>query len=109
MVVAEAHERIARPLDLPLGGGPDVINGINARNVDDRLVGRQGDSLVMVVELGPDGTRSTSIHQYGASSRPGSPHFADQAPLFVKRGMKPTWRTPGELAGHTERAYEPGK
>jgi acyl-homoserine-lactone acylase len=98
-------------LDLPLPGGPDVINGINARTVDDRLVGRQGDSLVMIVELGPgpEGVSSTSIHQYGASSRPTSPHFADQAPLFVKREMKPTWRRPEELQKHTERAYHPGE
>lgn len=98
-------------LDLPLPGGPDVINGVNARTVDDRLVGRQGDSLVMIVELGPGpgDVSSTSIHQYGASSRATSPHFADQAPLFVNRTMKPTWRRPEELQKHTERAYHPGE
>lgn len=98
-------------VDLPLGGGPDVLNGINARTVDNRLVGRQGDSLVVIAEFPPvgDHVRSSSIHQYGASSRPASPHFADQAPLFVKRSLKPTWRTPEELEEHTERAYHPGE
>jgi acyl-homoserine-lactone acylase len=105
----DLHRLHRGAVDLPLPGGPDVINGVNARTVDDHLVGRQGDSLVMIVELGPDGLRSTSIHQYGASSRATSPHFADQAPLFVKREMKPTWTTPEELQKHTERAYHPGQ
>ena len=105
----DVHRLHRGTVDLPLPGGPDVINGVNARTVDDHLVGRQGDSLVMIVELGPDGLRSTSIHQYGASSRATSPHFADQAPLFVKREMKPTWTVPEELQKHTERAYHPGQ
>lgn len=96
-------------VDLALGGGPDVLNGINARTVDNRLVGRQGDSLVVIAEFRADGVYSSSIHQYGASSRPGSPHYADQAPLFVKRTLKPTWRTEEALAGHVERGYRPGE
>ena len=96
-------------VDLALGGGPDVLNGINAATVDGHLVGRQGDSLVVIAEFREDGVNSSSIHQYGASSRPASPHYADQAPLFVKRGMKPTWRTPESLEGHVERAYHPGE
>ncbi len=105
----DIHRLRRGAVDLPLPGGPDVLNGVNARSVEDRLVGRQGDSLVMIVELAPAGAASsTSIHQYGSSSRPTSPHFADQAPLFVRHEMKPTWRTTEELQKHTERAYHPG-
>jgi penicillin amidase/acyl-homoserine-lactone acylase len=105
----ELHRLRRGTVDLPLGGGPDVLNGVNARTVDARLVGRQGDSFVMLVELGADGVRSSSIHQYGASNRPRSPHYADQSPTYLKRTLKPTWRTPAELAAHTERAYSPGE
>jgi acyl-homoserine-lactone acylase len=96
-------------VDLPLGGGPDVLNATYTKRVDGRLVGTQGDSLVMIVEFAPGGARSTSIQPYGASNRPGSPHYADQAPLFVARQLKPTWRAPEELAQHTERSYRPGE
>lgn len=97
-------------VDLPVGGGPDVLNATYAKDVGDRLVGTQGDSFVLLVEFGPHGpATSRSIHQYGASCRPSSPHYADQAPLFVKHETKPTFRTESELAAHTERAYTPGK
>jgi penicillin amidase/acyl-homoserine-lactone acylase len=96
-------------VDLPLGGGPDVMNSIDARTVEGHLVGHHGDSLVVIAELRSDGVYSSSIHQYGASNRPTSPHFADQAPLFAKRTLKPTWRTPAQLEGHIERTYHPGE
>lgn len=95
--------------DLPLGGGPDVLNAAYTKRQGGHLVGTQGDSLVMIVEFAPGGARSTSIQPFGASNRPGSPHYADQAPMFVARQLKPTWRTPDELAGHTEQAYRPGE
>lgn len=96
-------------VDLALGGGPDVLNGINARTDGNRLVGRQGDSLVVIAEFRTNGVYSSSIHQYGASSRAGSPHYADQAPFFVKRALKPVWRTEAELSGHVEKIYRPGE
>jgi penicillin amidase/acyl-homoserine-lactone acylase len=95
--------------DLPLGGGPDVINAVVAHDTwDGRLVGYQGDSYVLEVEFGPDGATSRSVHQYGASVRNGSPHYSDQAKLYLAHELKPTWRTPAELAQHTERRYHPG-
>lgn len=82
-------------------------------NPDQAGVGRQGDSYVLIAEFPVAGesrnATSTSIHQFGASSRRWSPHYADQASLFVKRTMKPTWRLPAELAKHAERAYHPGQ
>lgn len=76
-------------IDLPLGGGPDVLHTTYARIDEGHLVGYQGDSFIMVVEFGPDGTRSTGIHQYGSSSRPEDVHYSDQAPLFVERQLRP--------------------
>ncbi len=97
-------------LDLPLGGGPDLMNAVYTERRDGRLVGIQGDSYVLLVEWPREGpVRSESIHQYGASSRAGSPHYADQAPLFVERKLKPTWRTEAELRAHLGREYRPGE
>lgn len=95
--------------DLPIGGGPDVLNATYTSDKGDRLVGTQGDSYVLFVELGKEKTMSHSIHQYGASCREGSRHHADQAPLFVRHELKPTFRDRAELAAHTERSYVPGE
>ena len=46
--------------------------------------------------------------QYGASNRPGSTHYADQAPLFLRHQLKPAWRTLPEIRAHLEREYTPG-
>jgi len=60
-------------------------------------VAYQGDSYVLIVELTPTGVVSSSVHQYGSSNRPSSPHYADQAPLFTRHepsprcGRKPTF------------------
>ncbi|MEZ4316827.1 MAG: penicillin acylase family protein [Myxococcota bacterium] len=96
-------------VDLPLGGGPDVLNCTYTEVEGAHLVGDQGDSYVMIVELGASGVRSASIHQYGASSRPGSPHFADQAPLFVSRRLKPVLRDEAVIRQFLEAEYHPGE
>ncbi len=95
--------------DLPLGGGPEVLNAAYSKRVDGHLVGTQGDSLVMIVEFSANGVQSESVEQYGDSNRRGAAHYADQAPLFVAHRLKPTWRDPAELAKHTERSYAPGE
>jgi acyl-homoserine lactone acylase PvdQ len=95
-------------LDLPLGGGPDVLNAAYTRRIGGRYVGYQGDSYVLEVEFGPEGVTSRSINVYGASNRAGSPHYADQASLFVRRQLKPALRAEQEIRASLEREYHPG-
>lgn len=118
--LVESYGRVEVPLgevqrlrrgavDLPLGGGPDVMNAAYAKRVKGHLVGTQGDSYVLLVEFTDAGPRARSISNYGASNRAESPHYADQAPLFVRRELKPAWRSEGEIREHLEREYRPGE
>jgi acyl-homoserine lactone acylase PvdQ len=107
--LGEIHRLVHGEVDLPLGGGPDVLNAVYEHFDGDRMVGDQGDSLVMVVEYDEQGSRAWSIHQYGASLRPDSPHYSDQAPLFVKRELAPLLRTREDLRSFTEAEYHPGE
>ena len=99
-------------LDIGLGGGPDVLHAIyGERAGDGHLHGTAGDSYIMLVTWDAAGqVQSRSIHQYGAATaRPGSPHYADQAPLFARRELKPVWLDEADIRAHLEREYRPGE
>ncbi len=97
-------------VDLPLDGGPDVLRAAPLWDVDDdgRARVRHGDSFIMFVSWDRAGrVRSRSIQPFGASNRPGSPHYADQAPLFARHGLKPVLFDPASLRGNITREYRP--
>ncbi len=98
-------------VDLPLDGAPDVLRAASTWDEapDGRLVVKHGDSFVMFMAWDKAGrVSSTSIQPYGAATtRPGSPHYTDQAALFVAHRTKPVRFRPMELRGHTERVYRP--
>ena len=98
-------------VDLPLDGGPDVLRAMALWDVHDdgRLAVRHGDSYLMFAEWDLAGrVSSQSIQPFGAATtRPDSPHYADQAPLFVRKELKPVHFWPSDLRVHAKRAYRP--
>ena len=100
--------------DLPMDGGPDTLRAATLWDEspdDHRLLVKHGDSFIMFVEWPKDGpVRSRSIQPFGAATtRPNSPHYADQAALFVEKRTKPVYFTRESLEGHSERRYRPGQ
>ena len=94
-------------VDLPNDGGGDTLRASTSWNTDPdgRLSIKHGDSFVMLIEWGKDGTvHSESIQPYGAATtRPDDPHYADQASLFVAHKFKPVWFTRADVAAHAVR------
>jgi acyl-homoserine-lactone acylase len=70
--------------------------------------GYVGNSFVAVVEFGPR-VVARSVVTGGASSRPASPHFTDQAPLYCEGRYKDVWFYPEDVQQHVERRYHPGE
>jgi acyl-homoserine lactone acylase PvdQ len=70
--------------------------------------GVAGGTYVSAVELGPT-VRAVAVHVFGASDNPASPHYFDQAPLFARGEMRPSWLDLDEIKAHLERAYRPGE
>jgi len=95
--------------DLPLGGGTDTLNAVHTKRSGSKLVGHQGDSYILIAEFSTQGVESWAIHQYGNVNRKDSPHYNDQAPLFVKRQMRPSLLTASAIEKNLARAYRPGE
>jgi acyl-homoserine-lactone acylase len=85
-------------VDLPLDGGSDTLRASTTWDVqeDGRLSVKHGDSFIMFVEWAAGKpVSSRSIQPFGAATtRPESPHYTDQAALFVQHRLKPVhfWR-----------------
>ncbi len=100
-------------VDLALGGAPDILHAVYG-DLDDEagvIVGTAGDCYVGMVRWLPDGTvDSYSLHQFGSATLDESSlHYADQAPLFAARQLKPAWLDEADIRAHLERAYRPGE
>ena len=78
-------------VNLPLGGGPDMLRAIYTRNDGNIMKGVAGDCYIQFIEWDTEGNiRSESIHQFGArTSVIDSKHYDDQTKLFSKELMKP--------------------
>jgi len=98
-------------VDLPLDGGNDTLRASTLWDVeeDGRLKVRHGDSFLMFITWDRAGrVRSESIQPFGsATTRPDSPHYADQAALFVEKRLKPVLFYPDELMATKPRRYRP--
>ena len=103
-------------IDLPMDGGGDTLRAAttwDADPVDGRLAIKHGDSFIMFIEwpkagpnAGPNAgkVRSQSIQPFGAATtRPDSPHFADQAALFAGHKLKPVRFDRADVLAHAVR------
>jgi len=97
--------------DIGLCGGPDTLHAVYGDLKNGRLEGMAGDCYILVAAWDKEGkVHSSSIHQFGsATTRPESPHYADQAPLFAECKLKPVWLDEADIRAHLEREYRPGE
>jgi acyl-homoserine-lactone acylase len=73
-----------------------------------KMYGASGNSFVAVVEFG-DRVRALAVTAGGQSGHPDSPHFNDQASRYASGDLREVYFHPSQLAGHTERTYQPGR
>lgn len=75
-----------------------------------RSYGVAGGTYVSVVEFGPT-VRALAVHVMGESGDSTSRHYFDQAPLYARGEMRPSWLSLQEIKDpkHLERAYHPGE
>ncbi len=93
-----------------VNGNDGAVFTVYAAPVDGqkRRYGVAGASYVSVVEFGPR-VRALSIHTFGASGDPKSPHYMDQAVLYARGEFKPSWLTLEDIGVNVEASYHPGE
>ncbi|MBW2366608.1 MAG: penicillin acylase family protein [Deltaproteobacteria bacterium] len=62
---------------------------------------RMGSRMLLLTVL-TDPVQSFSLHNFGQSQNPDSPHFIDQARMFSERRLKPVYFEKAELMPHVE-------
>lgn len=96
----------------PIDGGPDVLRAVytNTDSQSGKLSNVAGDSYIMFVEWDADGAVSSrAVHNFGSATLDvESPHYADQAPLFVEHRDKPVRLDLEDLLTHASKDYRPG-
>ncbi len=107
----EVHRLVRGDLSLPLSGGPDVLRAIypTGMPVDGKLHANAGDTWIALVEWDAEGNqRADVIHQYGnATLDETSPHYADQAELFVQEKWRKALLTREEIEAAATCTYTP--
>ena len=96
----------------PLDGGPDTLRAVygGPLNAAGEFENRAGDSYIMMVEWDAKGAvKSRAVHNFGSATlNASSPHFADQAPLFVEEQLRDVYFVRKDLLPVVSRRYRPG-
>jgi penicillin amidase len=97
---------------IPIGGAPGwagamfTFYAVNAEG-QRRRYGVAGNTYVSIVEFGPVAT-ARSLHTFGASADPSSPHNFDRAPLYAAGDFQPAWLTLEAVRANAASSYHPG-
>ena len=95
-------------VDLPLGGGPDMIRAAYPQPYKNgRFRVFVGDSYIMLVKFTKDGPEIHTVSPYGASNKPDSPHYTDQMKMYVNKETKSMTLNKAEVYKKAEKIYHP--
>ncbi len=108
----QSHRIRKGSVDLPVSGGSGRAGCFRVlgfrQDTDGKQVARGGDSWVFAVEFS-EPPKAYTVVAYSQSELEGSPHFADQAPLFSAGKMKRAAFTDEEIEEQLIRKYRPGE
>ena len=108
--IGEFQRHIRGDVNIPLGGGPDVLAAMYSLEQDDgQYKGFAGDSYIELVRFGPDGVEIESVNAYGSSANEGAEHFTTQMELFAGQKLKKMTLDKEEVLRTAVKVYSPMK
>ncbi len=97
-------------VDIPLGGGPDVLAAMYSQKQEDGTYkGLAGESYIELVRFGKDSVEIESINAYGTSAKSGTAHYTDQMEYFARQKLKPMTLNKKAVLQQAVRVYSPMK
>ncbi|MEH6809066.1 MAG: penicillin acylase family protein [Hyphomonas oceanitis] len=109
----EVNRLVRGNVSLPISGGPDTLRAVYPAGMrdDGTLHMTAGDTWIALVEWDRQGRQTARvISPYGSAILDAaSPHYADQAPLFVAREWRKAHLTHEDVVANATRTYHPGK
>ncbi|MEL7231433.1 MAG: acylase [Pseudomonadota bacterium] len=110
----EVNRLVRGDLSLPVGGGSGSLRSIHPKEwpADTGILEADGgDTWMALVEWDADRTQSAQvIHQFGSATLDkASPHYADQAELFVREDWRTALLTREAIEADATRIYRPGQ
>ncbi|MEM1086941.1 MAG: acylase [Pseudomonadota bacterium] len=111
----EVNRLVRGDVSLPVNGGSGSLRSIHPEGWLSEeggiLEATAGDTWMALVEWDADGTqRADIIHQFGSATLDAtSPHYADQAELFVREDWRTALLTREAIEADATRIYRPGR
>jgi penicillin amidase/acyl-homoserine-lactone acylase len=109
----EVNRLVRGEVDLPIDGGPDILRAIYSFGLpaDTIPYATHGDTWMALVEWDEQGKQYADVlHQFGSATLDStSPHFDDQAPLFVAKQWRRALLDRDEVLQNASRQYRLGR
>ena len=106
--IGQMQRHIRGDVNIPLGGGPDVLAAMYSREQDSgQYKGVAGDSYIELVRFGPDGVEIESVNAYGSSANEGAEHFTTQMEMFAGQKLKKMTLDKEEVLRTAVKVYSP--
>lgn len=108
--LGEAQKLVRGDKELPIGGAPDVIAASMSSDYKKGMLKVDvGDSYIMLIKYSEDSVEIETVHAYGASAKPDSPHYTDQMDMFVNHEFKKMTLNKHEVFAKAKKIYHPIK
>lgn len=106
--LGELQRHVRGEVDLPVGGGPDVLAAMHSRPMSDgRFRARAGESYISLVRFSENGPEIEAVNAYGTSTDPESPHYTDQMELYTRQQLRPMSLDKETVLKAARRVYHP--
>jgi acyl-homoserine-lactone acylase len=107
--LGEYQKLVRGDKELPLRGIPDVLASMTTvSHTNGRVKGISGESYILLARYPKEGLPIVeTIHAYGNSSKPDSPHYTDQMENFTQLKLKPMTLDLEEVRKQAVKTYSP--